>query len=207
MKMKLITIFLLSWQLSLSQSLYKSAEAYFPGNPFKTTFNKFLYSLINDPLLLEKEVKKKTDTTLFYLQGIYPSYSPFFFPSTRCKIILAEQEEYTDSLAAETYNYFVYQLIGFAKPGEEGQKDIKEEFEKLKRRFKKGLELAGEKELKRGNEQSGSIINYIYKEMPFYPLTIAWVSSADHTENIIALTIRFFINDNKAYLPISPDSP
>lgn len=105
------------------QALYKITDDYFRTNPFKMEFNKFLSSFINDPALTEKNIKKKTDSTLFYLQGVYSSYSPFFFPATRCKIILAEQQEYTDSSLNETYTYFVYQLIGYAPPGIAGLKD------------------------------------------------------------------------------------
>lgn len=120
---------------------------------------------------------------------------------------MAEQQEYTDSSLNETYTYFVYQLIGYAPPGTEGLKDIQQEFERLKRRFKKGFDTIDQKELKKGSEQMGAIINYSYKEMIFYPLTIAWATSTGNKENLVTLSIRFFMIDNKAYLPVSPDSP
>jgi hypothetical protein len=180
------------------ETISKITQSYFRSDPFSKEFSQFLNNLINDPALTEKNIKKRTDSTLFFLQGIYSSHSPFFFHTNRCKIILAERQEYTDSLSTRTYTYFVYQLIGYAAPGEEGQKDIKQEFERLNRRFKKGLDEADEKELKRGSEQSGAIINYPFMKMPFYPLTIAWTTSADHQENIIAITVRFFMVDNEA---------
>ncbi len=207
MKIKFFITFLLTWQTLCPQSIYKVTQDYFRYDPFKTEFNQFLNKLISDPGLSEKNIKKKTDSTLFFLEGIYKSHSPFFFLSTRCKVILAERQEYTDSLSNEIYTYFVYQLIGYAPPGEDGLKDIKQEFDKLNRRFKKGLEPIEQKELKRGSEKSGVIINYTFKGMVFYPLTIAWATSKDLKENIIALSIRFFMDENKAFLPISPDGP
>jgi hypothetical protein len=191
------------------ETVSKITHSYFRSDPFNKEFSQFLNNLINDPALTEKSIKKRTDSTLFFLQGIYSSHSPFFFHTNRCKIILAERQEYKDSLSTRTYTYFIYQLIGYAAPGEEGQKDIKQEFEKLNRRFKKGLDETDQKELKRGYEQSGAIINYSFMKMPFYPLTIAWTTSADHQENIIAITVRFYMEDNEAYLylPIPPDSP
>jgi hypothetical protein len=207
MKIKLFLLLLLTWQTIFPQSVYKATEEYFRHNPFKTEFDQFLNKLISDPVLLEKDIRKKTDSTLFYLQGEYKSFLPFFFPATHCKIILSEQQEYTDSSQMEVYTYFVYQLIGYATPGKEGLNDIKEEFEKLNRRFRKGLNVIEQKELKRENEQSGIIVNYTYKDMIFYPLTIAWATTPGNKENIIALTIRFFMLDNKAYLPVPAYSP
>lgn len=207
MKMKLFIAFLLTSQTICSQPLYKVTEDYFRQDPFKSEFSQFLNKLISDPALTEKEIKKKNDSTLFFLQGIYKSHSPFFFPATHCKVILAERQEFADSLSNEAYTYFVYQLIGYAAPGEEGLKDIKQEFERLNRRLKKGLDPSDQKQLTRGDEQSGSIINYAFRNIAFYPLTIAWATSADKKENIVALSIRFFMMDNTAYLPIPSNSP
>lgn len=207
MKIRCCIFFLLCWQTLCSQLLYKAAQDYFRHDPFKTDFSQFLTSLINDPTLSEKKINKKNDSTLFFIEGIYSSPSPFFFPASRCKIILAEQEEYLDSLSERPFTYFVYQLIGYAPPGNEGIKDVKEEFDKLNRRLKKGLDPVELKVLKKGSEQSGAIQNYRYQGMIFQPLTIAWVTSADHKENIIALSIRFFMDENKAYLPIPSNRP
>ena len=199
--------FLLSWYTVSPQALYRVTEDYFRASPFKTEFSQFLTRLIEDPALSEKDIRKKTDSTLFYLQGVYTGHAPFFFPSSRCKIVVAEQEEYTDSSFTEAYTFFVYQLNSYASPGQEGLKEIRQEFEKLSRRFKKGFGTTDQKELKNGNEQTGAIMNYAYKNMDFYPLTFAWATAADNKENVLALTIRFFIIDNKAYLPVPPDSP
>lgn len=207
MKIKLLFLFVLSWQTVLPQWLYTTTRSYFRQDPFKTEFSRFLPALMNDPGLIDKKINKKTDSTLFYLQGRYNSYYPFSITTTHCKIILAEQQDYLDSSGNKTFTYFVYQLVGYAPPGEAGLKDIKQEYEKLHRRFKKEMEVNDLKELKRDGVQSGVIMNYTFKGMVFYPVTVAWASSADHKENIIALSVRFFMQDNQAYLPIPPDSP
>lgn len=207
MKIKLLSILLLSWQFLCPQPLYKVTADYFRLDPFKVSFSQFLNSLISDPALTEKDIRKKNDSTLFYLQGIYPAHSPFFFPAVRSKVIIAEQQEFTDTSQTDVYTYFVYQLIGYAPPGKEGLKDIREEFERLNRRLKKGLSQSDRKDLKRGSEDLGAIVNYTYRDMIFYPLTIAWASSPGNKENIIAVSVRFFVEDNRAYLPIPADSP
>ncbi len=207
MKGKLLIAFILTWQTAYPQSFYKIGQDYFRLDPFKMEFSQFLNNLMNDPALVEKKISKRTDSTLFYIDGIYLSHKPFFFPSTRCKIILAEQQAFADSLSTQPYTYYVYQLVGYAQPGEEGLKDIKQEFDKLNRRLKKGFDSINQKELKKDNKERGFIINYSFKEMVFYPLTIAWATSADNKENIVTISIRFFMNENKAYLPIPADSP
>lgn len=207
MKTRLLISFLFACQTVYPQSLNKIGQDYFRLDPFKMEFSQFLNNLINDPALVEKDIKKRTDTTLFYLSGIYPSHKPFFFPTTRCKIILAEQQGYTDSLSTIPYFYFVYQLVGYASQDDEGLKNVIQEFEKLNRRYKKGFDAINQKKLKRGGQESGAITNYSLKEMAFYPLTVAWATSADHKENIVAISIRFFMVDNKAFLPIPANSP
>jgi predicted MFS family arabinose efflux permease len=51
------------------------------------------------------------------------------------------------------------------------------------------------------------ITNYTYGGMIFSPLTIAWTSSADKKENMVVLTIRFFMANNQAYLPETFNGP
>jgi len=207
MKIKLFILLSLSWQTLCSQTFYKATEQYFRHDPFKNEFSQFLNNLINDPLLLQKEVKKTTDSTLFFLQGLYATHSPFFFPTITCKVVLAERLEYPDSLSLIPVRYFIYQLVGYAPSGEEGLKDVKKEFDKLNQRLKKGLVLSEEKDLKQDNGKSGMIVNYTYNRIIFSPLTIAWASSADKKENMVVLTVRFIMTNNQAYLPIPFDSP
>ena len=207
MKIKLFIFLSFCWQTLCSQTFYKATEQYFRHDPFKTEFSQFLNKLINDPLLSQKEVIKTTDSTLFFLQGIYATHSPFFFPTISCKVVLAERLEYPDSLSTRPARYFIYQLIGYAPTGEDGRKDVKKEFEKLNNRLKKGLQLAAEKDLTQSNGKAGMITNYTYGGMIFSPLTIAWTSTADKKENIVVLTVRFLMMNNQAYLPITFDSP
>jgi len=178
MKIKFLLILVLGCQAAYPQWLYTTTRSYFRQDPFKTEFSLFLPSLMNDPGLIEKKISKKTDSTLFYLEGRYNSYYPFTITTTHCKIILAEMQNYPDSSNKEPFTYFVYQLIGYALPGESGLNDIRQEYEKLHRRFKKEMEVNVLKELEREGVQSGAIMNYTFKGMIFYPLTVAWASSA-----------------------------
>lgn len=207
MQKKILLLFLLASFAARSQNLYTTVHNYFRQDPFGKPFAQFLNSLVNDPALLEKDIKKKTDSTLFYLQGIYTVHKPFFFPTQQCRVILSEQQDFTDTTETETYSYFVYQLIGYAAPGDEGIRDVKEEYERLSKKLKKGIKDTNQKELKRGSATTGMILNYLYGDMLFAPMTLAWVSTVDKKENIVALTVRFVIRENQAFLPIASNSP
>ena len=69
------------------QSLKKVSENYFRSPPFEREFNLVLKHLMNDPTLSNKNILKKTDSTLFFLEGDYSNHNPFFFKATRTRII------------------------------------------------------------------------------------------------------------------------
>ena len=57
----------------------KITKTYFRPDPFSKEFSSFVLHLINDPTLTNKIVLKRTDSTLFYLEGRYITFNPFFF--------------------------------------------------------------------------------------------------------------------------------
>ncbi len=195
-----------SAQLPAQQAIYNIAKSYYRSNPFENEFSKFLNHLVNDPTLADKVIHKKTDSTLFFLKGVYASHSPFFFKADKTEIILAEYEEAENDSSQYIHTVFVYQLISHATSGEEGIKNVKEEFEKLCRHYKKKFDGNNYKELKTNEKQAGEIRDYSSGYPGFFPLTIAWATSKEHNDNILALTIRFMVFENQAYLPITPDS-
>jgi hypothetical protein len=204
----IITISFLCLSFSLnSQSIYNISKDYFRTDPFKHSFSNFVSQLINDPDLKEKKITKRSDSALFYFEGIYKSYSPFFIPVDYCKIILAEKEDRTDDSTRTPFLYYEYQLIGYSGVSKESLKDVKQEFDKLNKKFSRTLSLEETRELKRNNEVAGNIINYSYKNMTFIPVTLAWASLMEPQGNIIAITLRFLNINNAAYLPIPANSP
>lgn len=207
MKLIITISFLLSTQFLNSQSLYSISKDYFRTDPFKNSFNSFISQLINDPAITEKKITKRSDSVLFYFEGFYKSFSPFFIPVNQCKIILAEKESQTDDSSKVSFFYYEYQLIGFIKSKDEGLKDINQEFEKLNKKFSKNLSTNESRELKRNGEIAGKIIDYSFKSMSFIPLTLAWASLQDPQDYIIAITLRFLNINNSAYLPIPANSP
>jgi hypothetical protein len=206
MKRMLLLFFLLTRLAVHGQEVFvKISENYFRSSPFDKEFSKFLGHLMNDPTLTDKTINKKNDSTLFFFQGAYSTHNPYFFKAIKTKIILAEKEEILNDSLKLLHTVYVYQLIGYAPPGEEGIKDVKEEFEKFCRRYKKGFRDSNYEELKTNEKQSGEIRDFSYRNLHFYPLTAAWATSKDHNDNIFAITIRFKVFNNLPYLPDSAD--
>lgn len=204
MKKFYLLLFVLSISTAHAQKVYNIAQTYYRINPFNKEFSSFLIRLMDDPLLTNKTINKKTDSTLFFLEGTYNSHSPFFFKATRTKIILAEREHKTDSTGLVN-NIFLYQLVGYAPPGKEGVNDIQKEFDKFCNRYKKGPYGVNIRELKLQDKKTGEIRDYLLSSLIFSPLTIAWSTSKNNEENIFAITVRFTVVENRAYLPIPAD--
>lgn len=207
MKTAFLISFLLISTVSNSQSVYSISKDYFRTDPFKISFSNFISQLINDPGIIEKKITKRSDSALFYFEGVYKSYSPFFIPVNYCKIILAEKEDRTDDSTQTPFFYYEYQLLGYVSNKDEGLKDVKLEFEKLNKKFSRILTPEEKRELKRNTGVAGNIINYSYKKMAFLPVTLAWASLQESTDYLIAITLRFLNINNSAYLPIPADSP
>jgi hypothetical protein len=184
--------------------LLKVTENYYRSLPFHKEFSRFVTHLMNDPTFMKDTIHKKTDSTLFYMRGTYRSHNPFFFKAIRTDIILAEKEEMIYDSATMTRSVFYYQLVGYAPPGEEGIKDVQQEFEKACRRYKRGFTGSNEKEFKKGEVKKGEVKDYLFRYTTYPPLTISWLSSEEGKNNVFAITVRFIVYDNMALLPIPP---
>ncbi|MES1217509.1 MAG: hypothetical protein ABUT20_18515 [Bacteroidota bacterium] len=205
-KIFLIVLFLIYWFYSFSQqTFFQIAENYFRSNPFKTEFSTFLTHLMNDPAITNKTIDKKTDSTLFFFEGTYNSYNPFFFKAIRTKVILAEKEEPGDDTSQLVYTNYYYQLIGYAVTGDEGVTDIHEEFDKFCKRYKKKFDEEDYKEIKNQEKLIGEIRKYSLKYPGYFPLMVAWATSREKNDNIFALTVKFRVYNNIAYLPMSEE--
>ena len=206
-KISWIIVILLICNKIEGQPLYQITKNYFRTDPFTNSFSQFLNQLINDPAIIEKKITRRSDSALFYFEGYYKSFSPFFIPVSQCRIILSEKEERTMDSTQTPFYYYEYQLIGYAADAKNGKKDVTEEFEKLNKRFRKNLTETDSRELMTNSKLAGVIKNYTYKSMQFIPLTLAWATAKNQSENIIAVTIRFLNINNTAYLPIPANGP
>ncbi|MBI5372961.1 MAG: hypothetical protein HZA79_13145 [Sphingobacteriales bacterium] len=224
-------LLLLAWLLVNPAAKSQSPETKIPGapekiirqyyriNPFNKEFSSFLQRLMNDPTLSNTTIHRKTDSTLFFLEGNYTTHRPFFFPAGQVKVILAERELTPDLPArlaakragqagsAEDFNtVFLYQLVGYAPGGKEGEQDVKKEFEKLSRQYQRVFEISSPRELKSGQQVYGEVRDFYFTNVFFPILTLAWSTSGEK-ENLVAITVRFMVYNNAAYLPIAANGP
>ncbi len=115
MRKILLFVFIVCFSFNSSfaqEGLLEFSKSYFRSDPLSGEFSNFLNHLLNDPSLQDKQIQKRTDTSLFYFSGIYKKYDRFFFKPKRVEIILQEQSiKYIDSLLPDTL--FIYQLIAY----------------------------------------------------------------------------------------------
>lgn len=179
----------------------KIAHDYFRVSPFNKDFGTFVSRLMNDPAITEKKINLKTDSTLFFLEAVYTTHQPFFFKPAKVKVIISERETEPDSLQ-DAQPFFIYQLVGFAPAGKDGKTDVEKEYEKLVKRYTRSFDMNQPRELKDGNIITGEIRDFYFANVSFSPLTLAWSTNADNG-NVFAITIRFLVLDNRAFLPIA----
>jgi hypothetical protein len=200
----LLLLFLVSFNATSQEMLLKVSENYYRSLPFHNEFSRFVEHLLNDPTFIKDTIHKKTDSTLFYMRGSYRSHNPFFFKAIRTDVILAERQEPRYDSAGTYHTVFYYQIVGYAPPDEEGIRDVKLEFEKACRRYKRGFTGSNDRELKSGTEKTGEVRDYLFRHAAYPPLTISWLSSEGGKNNVFAITIRFMVYSNHAFLPVPP---
>lgn len=171
--------------------LTRIVRDYFRSDPYQNEFNFFLKHLMNDPILLSKTTRLKTDTSLFYFQGVYKNYSPFGFLADRTEIRLAETEFVLDDSTSLKDTIIVYQLLGFSYNGKGGLQSVKEEFTKFNRRYSKHF-MTQYSDIKNGEEIVGGTKSYFVYGFATSPLTVSW-AKLDEFQNAFIITLRLKI--------------
>lgn len=171
--------------------LLKIVKSYFRSDPYRNEFRFFLSHLMNDPLLVSKQTKLKTDTSFFYFQGIYKNFSPYGFLADRTEIRLAEKEFIIDDSLSAKDTLMVYQLLGLSYNGKAGLESVKNEFSKFQRHYGKHF-ITQSSEIKQGPEIVGVTEDYFVYGVAASPLTIAWLK-LDEFQNAFIITLRIKI--------------
>ena len=190
---------------SFSQSpspVSKITHDYFRSDPFQKEFSAFLSHLLNDPTITGKVMEKRTDTSLFFFRGIYNNHNPFFFKPKRTEVILTEMPVELDSLTTDTV--YMYQLIAVNDNTKEGQQEVKKEFEKIYKRFKRSFFKNTYLENTRAGKVSGATYNFFDRFCAVAPFALTWLgpdNTDSNKEIALVLTIRMSTKNNMAILP------
>ena len=79
---------------------------------------------------------------------------------------------------------------------------IREEYEKLVRKYTRSFDMNHARELKDGETVNGEIRDFYFTNVSFPLVTLAWSSNTTNG-NVLAITIRFEVIENRAFLPIA----
>jgi len=170
-----------------NEHLLKIVKNYFRSDPYRNEFGFFLKHLMNDPILVNKSTRLRTDTSLFYFQGVYKNYSPYGFLANRTEIRLTEQEIIVDDSLSLRDTLIVYQLLGFNN-GNEGLESVKNEFSKFNRHYGKHF-ITQPGNITQGTEIVGATEDYFIRGVAASPLTVAW-AKLDEFESAFIITLR-----------------
>jgi hypothetical protein len=199
-KFYLLFLLLISMAAQSQDAVLKITKNYFRSDPFAAEFSSFLKHLLNDPTIKQKEVYQRTDTSLFFMHGVYTTHNPFFFKPRQVEITLTEIEiKYVDSLPDKD-TIMVYQLVAISEDNIEGLKDIKREFEKLHNKFNKSFSKNSYQEQKAGNEVTAGWYNYFLATHAVAPISLLWGKTKGSNEAALNITIRMKSSYNRAVL-------
>jgi hypothetical protein len=174
-----------------SDHLLKIVRSYFRSDPYQNDLGAFLKHVMNDPMLVTRATKLKTDTSFFYFQGVYKNYSPYGFLADRTEIRLSEKEFIIDDSTSLKDTLMVYQLLGFSYNGKAGLESVKNEFLKFKRHYGKHF-ITQSSDIKQGDEIVGVTEDYFVYGIAASPLSVTWVK-LDAFQNAFILTLRLKI--------------
>lgn len=180
--------------------VFNITHDYFRSDPFQKEFSSFLSHLLNDPSISGKVLEKRTDTSLFYFQGLYKNHNPFFFKPKRTEVILTEMPVELDSLHTDTI--YTYQLIAYTDNTKEGDKELKKEFEKIFKRFKGGFFKYTFTESPARDELNGATYNFFDRLCAVAPFALTWSGPDKNKEMYLILTVRMSTHNNITTLPV-----
>jgi hypothetical protein len=182
------------------QIVAKIAKNYFRTDPFSGEFSSFMTRLLNDPGLTDKILEKRTDSSLFYFQGTYTSFNPFFFKPKKVHVVLTELSVDLDSLQRDTiYNY---QLFAYNDDTKEGVQELKKEFDKIFKRYKGSFQSSQYTESPAESQSAGVTYNFFDALHGVSPFAISWLALTQKKEICLVLTIRMDTYNNRAILPV-----
>lgn len=180
----------------------KITHNYFRSDPFSGEFSAFLKHLFNDPTLINTELKKRTDTSLFYFHGTYKSHNPFFFKPKRVEITLTEASLNLKKDSTKADTVYLYELKAFNDDTEEGIKEVKKEFERIHKRYKSDFYKNTLAEDTATQGKLWSIYNFFSPYHRLSPFGVSWINYPEKKEISLVITIRMDNHNNRAVLPI-----
>jgi hypothetical protein len=206
MKRILLPLFIFIAETGYSQFPMKSLQkTYFRIHPFDMKFSSFVLTLQNDPWFTVDTYKRRTDSTFFFLSGVYKNFNPFRYVPKELKLVLVEEEIiHSDSL--QTRDTIInLQLMGIADTGIASKKMVEKEFKRFHSNQSDKFSNNTYKSLGGKNEITGEIYNYFISPFSIPPVTVAWGFLPGSYQYTFVIKIRFKVVQNVAVYVAGPD--
>lgn len=199
-------ILLLVCSSAFSQDgLIQFTKSYFHPHPFAGEFSSFVQTLLKDTSIHDRQLRQRTDSSLFYFAGYYNRYNRFFFKPTRVDIILEEASvQYSATPTADTI--LVYRLMAYTDSTANGEREVKKEFTKIHRQFHRKFDENKYQDIRSGETIAGGVHHYFVNPARLAPVTVAWGKAETH-EYALSIIVRMKTSYNRAVLPITLDHP
>lgn len=202
-KIILILVLIVSTSRSNAQDpMRKIAKSYFQTHPFDQRFSSFIHSLQQDLKFTIQQYDKRTDSSFFYLTGIYRDFNPFRYKSQEVRLIVAEEEFiHPDSL--QTLDTIINLQIMGISAAIDNEILVKKEFSRF--HDNTGIYFYDYiyKEINKDQKITGQIYNYFIFPYNISPVTIAWGHLPGSQQYTFTITIRFKLIANEASLILS----
>lgn len=205
-KIVFILLLVLSNQFIFCQTSFdKAIKLHYRVNPFDRRFSTVLTDILTDTSFVKTEMKKRTDSTFFFLSGYYKRFNPFDFKATQTQLRMAEAEiMYSDSLQTID-TIIIYQILGLTENNAEGLAKVQKELARFHKRFSYDFWRFEYKEGKKDGVITAGIYNYFFFGFQVAPLSIAWGKMPGENSYTFAISLRLKIKENFGGFPKSPE--
>jgi hypothetical protein len=178
---------------------------YFRTHPLNMRFSSFITSLQQDPWFTVEEYSRRTDTSFFYLTGIYKNFNPFHYPAKEVRLIVSETEFiHTDSLKTLD-TIIIIQLMGITDSSFSNQSFVKTEFSRFQKKYSAGFWNSNYNKMERGNTIIAEVNNYFIFPFSISPVAAAWGKITETGTYTFTITLRLKVKENIADLIVSPE--
>ena len=196
--------------VSSQPTLEKVAGKYFRVNPLDRPFNVFMNQVIQDTAFSIITLQKRTDTSLFYLRGIYKNFSPFSFRTQLVQFIITDYLLVDDSTNKPVDTLISFRLTATTIPdaGKEQYEQVQNEYKIFNRKYRKFFMLNDEKtHLAPDNKSIVGQVNDFYIFKPYYIpyFSVNWGNVLGKENYAFSLEMNLTIEDGELILPIPPD--
>lgn len=188
---------------SYSQEQYfKVVKEYFRVNPYEGSYSGFVNAVITDPELTNIKITKKSQDSLFSVNGDYQKFVPFRFHPRKVEIMLSERTLLSQQALTDTI--IGYQISGNFDYSEKNLQYIQKEYNSICKKLNKAFNSKEEVDLNTiSGIKAGKAAHYFWTSLTISPITVSWYQKTNSNELVLLIFLRLKYVNNKAIPAIS----